>query len=116
MDDITKHTNQLDDLIWQGSEISTGVKCFPKDDLKTTLKSLDHQWKSCQKETQERLTALESARVGMVGKENLFHEVLLRVGDAWETVNQERTMKERTRGRLEKCLQNYEVKLSSLYA
>lgn len=111
MDDITKHTNQLDDLIWQGSEVSAGVKFFPKDDLKTKLKSLDHQWESCQKETQERLTALESARVGMVGKENLFHEVLLRVENTWETVNQERIMKERTRERLDKCLENYVVKL-----
>ena len=107
MNELTNHTGELEDLIWQASQLSANV--VTRNDLKIKLKNLDQRWKSCHKQIQERLMFLESIHVEMVKNENVFSGVFDRVRNIWESVNQESAMNDRTQERLQKALEIYEV-------
>lgn len=109
LNDMAQHTQELEDLIWQGSQISTNGKFLSRDDLKAKLKSYDQRWVSCHKQTQRRLAALKSVEIEMSEKEQMFLKVASRLDNIWETVIKEQTMKKRSRESLEKFLEIYEV-------
>ena len=108
-EDLTNHTKDLDDLIWQGSQISASGKLFSHSELKTKLKVLDQRWQTCQSKVQERLVALQSAQDDLTEKESRFLDVFDRLDKIQQSVNEEQLSKERTKERLEEFWKLYEV-------
>lgn len=106
---MTNHTKDLDDLIWQGSQISASGKLFSHSELKTKLKSLDQRWQACQSKVQKRLVALQSTQDDFADKELRFLDVFSQLDKICQSVHEEQISKERTKENLEKFSEIYEV-------
>lgn len=100
----------MEDLIWQGSQISTSGKLFSHSELKTKLKVLDERWKACQSIVQERLMALRSVQGVLAEKEMRFVEVFSQLDATLKCVQEEEMSKDRTMEVLEKFSMAYEVR------
>ena len=107
--DLTNHTDNMEDLIWQGSQISASGKLFSHSELKAKLKDLDQRWQNCRNEAQERLSGLQIAQQDLAEKELKFVEICGKLDKIREIVNVEKSSKDRTEENLEMFLKNYEV-------
>ena len=106
---MKNHTKDLEDLIWQGSQISASGKLFSHSELKTKLKALDQRWQKCQSMVHERLVALQSVRCDLTEKELKFLEVLSHLDKIRKNLHDEELSKNRTKECLEQFSKIFEV-------
>ena len=113
---MTNHTKDLDNLIWQGSQISSRGKLFLHSELKTNLKVLDQRWQTSRTKVEERLVALQSVQDDFTDKELRFLEVSHELDKIGESVRQEQLSEERTKEKLETFWEIYEVGSLKVYS
>ena len=106
---MTSHTKNLDDLIWQGSQISSSGKLFSHSELKTKLKVVDERWQTSRTKVEERVAALRSIQDDFTDKELRFLEICDELDKIKESVRQEQLSEERTKETLENFWEIYEV-------
>ena len=108
-DDLKNHTKDLEDLIWQGSQISASGKLFSHSEHKTKLKALDERWQKCQSKVRERSVGLQYAQRDLTEKESRLLELLSQLDEIQKSLHDEQLSKDRTKESLENFSKIFEV-------
>ena len=101
--------DQLDNLIWKGSELASSMRL--KDiDIKSTLKELEAKWNEAMQLAQDRVAELHSLRMDWAERERILASLEAWLSEAEEHIESEKTLPARDETSLRDALDNYQVR------
>ena len=99
---------QLDNLIWKGSELAASMRL--KDiDIKSTLKELEGKWNQAMQVAEDRVAELDSLRLDWAERERILESLESWVMEAEEQLENEKGLFTRDEVSLRDALDNYQV-------